>query len=510
MKYNNYYNFKNPIRHFINIDDLDYPADVATVGTKILSWTSPIPFRVRKELNSFRTLKLPNVLMFAASYEKFKNNSFFNDITKMDPGHKRLVANPNIGEFGIGSFERCLENDYRMLCIYDVLIKLDIKEFYGRLYTHKLQYENVDEHFLTNLNDGATNGLIMGNYISLYFAEQQLAELSNIIQSEIKGKEIRCEFTYFSDDFYFFCNQHDREDIIAIFDRALERFGLERNDKKVETWEYSTYNDYNVVERYWKKIISECKLPRYPAKNKRLIFINQLIYRSSRLTDFKQKRTLVTGFFKTSYFRTETDLREYAFKPYDLNQLCFLMREYPELLLYAADKLHDVNNFKKENFAKFFDIRYEEILKQPYQEEQLYFYYVMKLWGLSNILRRKKELVLKSENQVLISYYLLNGWFSKKQIDELKLEKNEDKWFQSYHLILCDNSLRSNLDTSIDLYLIPEAAKQNARAYFKEFYKTNITNEKSMLRDVKDVCGEIHDYLDIRFNEGMRLYGISV
>ena len=69
-----------------------------------------------------------------------------------------------------------LENDFEELCVYDNLIKLDIKEFYGRLYTHYLDFNGLPDRYITNMNFGATNGLIMGNYLSLYFAEQHLAK----------------------------------------------------------------------------------------------------------------------------------------------------------------------------------------------------------------------------------------------------------------------------------------------------------------------------------------------
>ena len=89
----------------------------------------------------------------------------------MDYAHKRLSANVEIGDFESGEFDRQLENDFERLCIYDVLLKVDIKEYYGRIYTHYIDLLGHNEQYLSNMNIGATNGLIMGNYLSLYFAE---------------------------------------------------------------------------------------------------------------------------------------------------------------------------------------------------------------------------------------------------------------------------------------------------------------------------------------------------
>lgn len=508
--YNNLYNFKNPIRHFIDVDNLTYPRNIGAYVLNDMSWTKPIKFNVRKERDSFRTLKMPNLLIFAASYEKFKNMPNFMEPNRLDCNHKRLKVNIAIGEFEIGSYEDSLKEDFERLCVYDILLKLDIKEFYGRIYTHYLDYSGIDEHFLTNLNSGATNGLIMGNYISLYFAEQQLAKIAEEIQNSLNEQHLNCEFNYFSDDFYFFCNDNDKTEIIECFDRVLAKFDLERNIQKIEEWNYSSYNDYNVVERFWKRIIAECNKVKQPETDYRLVFINQIIYRLSRLSDYKQKRILMTGFFRTKYFRKDFNLEKATFREYDIHQLCFLFRENPEVFLYCADLLPKIKNFcdYETKFRKFFTIRYVEALKKSYHEEQLYYFYVMSLWGYDDLLKNSAQLVMRSENQVLISYYIVNDWFDTLQMQYLKSETGEDKWFQNYHLIMFSADLRADIDASIDTYLVPkDVSKLQAKNNFRSFYKTNILNNTLMIRKISDVCTELHDYLDLRFEAAEARYG---
>lgn len=108
------------------------------------------------------------------------------------------------------------------------------------------------------MNFGATNGLIMGNYLSLYFAEQYLMKISQEIETSLAAQGIVCEYTYFSDDFYFFCNKNDNNKIIQIFDSILDKFDLDRNSSKFELWDYEKFNSYNVIARYWKK--TNCSL----------------------------------------------------------------------------------------------------------------------------------------------------------------------------------------------------------------------------------------------------------
>lgn len=404
--YNNLYNFKNTIRHFVNINNLIFPDDIESFEISKLAWSAPFKYRIRKDTNIFRTLKIPNILVFVAAYEKMKGLPSFDNPTDLDVTHKRLSVNVSAGEFSIGSFEACLKKDFENLCIYDRLIKIDIKEFYGRIYTHLIGMGD-DERYFTDMNTGATNGLIMGNYLSLYWAEKVLSDISNDLEKELREKSIECEFSYFSDDFYFFLNDGSEREIIKIFDSVLEKYDLERNKDKNECWDYFTYNNYNVVEKYWKKVISVCNQTRQRDSQKRLVFINQLIYRCSLLEDDKLRRVLINGFFRTKYFREDIKLSKYTFRDYDIHQLCFLFKLSPECLLYSADKFMEVSNFNCNMFKQFFEVRYKESLKKDFHEEQLYYFYAMKLWGFDEICKQQSEAVLRSKNQVLISYYIL-------------------------------------------------------------------------------------------------------
>ncbi len=62
MRFNYYYNFKNNIKFFINVENVMYPTDALEI-TKT-SWTKPFVFRIRNNENTFRTLKIPNIYNF--------------------------------------------------------------------------------------------------------------------------------------------------------------------------------------------------------------------------------------------------------------------------------------------------------------------------------------------------------------------------------------------------------------------------------------------------------------
>ena len=502
MALNNLYNFKNSIKHFINIDSLNFPNNISSFGLENLIWTKPFNFRVKKQGDKYRTLKIPNILNFVAAYEHFKNLPYFDNIQEMDPVHKRLSANIDTGDFISGEYDRQLEEDFEKLCIYDYLLKIDIKEYYGRIYTHYLDYQGCREGYLTNMNLGATNGLIMGNYLSLYFAELNLKNISTDIENEIDKKNIDCKFSYFSDDFYFFCNKRDTDKIIKIFDSVLEKYELERNEAKKELWTYETFNNHNLVARYWKKTIAYCNQNFNKDKDdNKLYFINQIIYRISQLQDDKHKKVFINNFFKTRYFR-ELDLDRYKVKNYDYHQLCFLFKYSPEVLLYSIDKFNSMKAFDKEKVHEFFRVRYNETLKERFNEEQLYFYYAIKTLNFTDILVEAKDTVLKSHNQVLISYYLKDRIFEKQDIDILKEKDDEMYWFQNYHLILYCPELQIDIENSVDKYLIPTyATKAKQKQSYTKFYKENLDLGNSIIRDIDGAYAEILNYLKLKVEE---------
>lgn len=445
---------------------------------------------------------MPNILNFARAYEEFKDMPNFTSVQSMDYAHKRLSANIETGDFASGEYDRQLEEDFERLCIYDNLIKMDIKEYYGRVYTHNIVPPEYNDRFLTNMNLGATNGLIMGNYLSLYFAELNLANISNDIEKEIEDSDIQCDFSYFSDDFYFFCNKKNNEKIIKIFDKVLEKYELERNDTKKEIWTYETFNNYNLVARYWKKVIAHCNV-RFDDErdNNKLYFINQIVYRMSNLADNKLKKTFINNFFKTKYFR-ELNLDKYQVKNYDYHQLFFIFKFSPEAMLYAIDKFSIMNDFDKNRLHKFFKVRYKEILQEPFNDEQLYFYYAIKILNFTDLLIEQKHIVLKSNNQILISYYLKDGLFGSEDIDNLKVNTGERYWFQNYHLILYSPDLLDDLENSIDKYLIPvKAERDRQKKSYMDFYKENLELQNPIVRYISDVHAEIEDYLRLKIQE---------
>ncbi|MDK0576873.1 hypothetical protein P5F02_07525 [Clostridium perfringens] len=510
----NIYNFKNTIRHFISIENIEVPFSIENIEIEELSYTEPINFRVRKNENQYRMLRIPNILNFICAYEKFENYKHFSNTSFMDE-HKRLVPNLYTGDFATGVYDSQLEDDLYKLCIYDNLIKLDIKSYYGRIYAHHIEFENIgDEKYLTNLNQGNTNGLIMGNYLSLYFAEKYSKKISDKIKIALEERGIDCEFSYFSDDFYFFCNKLDNEKIICIFDMVLEEFLLERKRGDVEIYEYLDYSDINLIEKYWKKIISNSKYRfREDREENKLYFINQLIYRMRNLKDDKQRRTFLVNFFKSTYFQ-EFDIEKYILEEYNFHQLCYIFKFCPEILLYSIEKFAHFNYFREDKFKTFLKKAYCKSLLKSYNEEQLYYYYSIKILGFDDVLKQTENTVVECNNQILISYYLKDGIFNPDNIEKLKQNKSEAYWFQNYHLILFSN-LEEDLESSIKEYLLPEGIRENPKnkksiikkqKNYVEFYKKNLLCQISIIKNIDYISKSIEDYIKLKISERLDIF----
>lgn len=505
VDYNTIYNFKNPVRHFFDINNLIFK-NPGSIDIEDTCWTVPVKFRVLKDESNFRTLKFPNILQMAIAYEHFKSFDEFTNTFNLEPNHKRLSVHLETGDFSIGSFEKQLQSDYYNLCVYDNLLRLDIKNFYGRIYTHYLDFKNLEtDRYMTNLNYGATNGIIMGNYLSLYFAEQHLCKISREIEKKLAESKIDCEYSYFSDDFYFFCNKHDNEKIIKIFDRVLEEFDLERNTNKITIYDYLSYTEETIMTRYWKKINEYCNR-RFirDSETNRLAFINQLIYRSYDFS-VKNKRVFINNFFKGQYFyEINKKLANYALRDYDYHELCYLYKVSPEALLYSIGLIKQIPNFDVDKMKKFLEVRYKESLINPYHDVQLYYYYAITVLGLTDIFINTSEAVLNTENQVLISYYIHQDLFSEAQYKHLEGLDDEKYWLQNYHLILHRTNLFNHLKRSIEKYLIPKkcnSKKPDRKKVYYEFYSDNLTAKKNIILAPEDIETALELYLQARFAE---------
>ena len=496
--FNNMYMFKNPIRHFLNLDKIDF-TDSEDVSFQELCWTNPVKFRIFKTIDTQRNISLPNILNYYHAIKAFSGEKNFTTI-KETASKKRVSPDLQTGDFSAFSYYNAIQNDAYNLTKYDVLMVLDIKSFYGRIYTHDLGYEPDSqlERRVTSLNAGRTNGLLLGPYLSLFLAENLLAKIEKELDRELKAKTIKCHYEYFSDDFYVFCNKVDIDVIRTCFVKVFDMFDLQINEEKTKFFDYEEYLENNSLEKQWKKIIrlSLIRDREIHAKKKRKkeyfghpVFFTQLVYRLNKIKEIKYRRIFLVNFFKTYYFYNLKE-SDYTLSRSDMNNICYIYKTMPETMLYSLFKIKNMDGFDCGAFKDFLESRYISTLNTNKNEEQVYFYYAIKLCGFISILKRQKNKVIASANQVLISYYLLDGIISKEEYKAFLKSPKEEEWLQNYHYVLVYEP------QNIELLLPKFAKKQKQKDAYYRFYEENIKQSIPIVRPVEMIAAEIENYLD--------------
>lgn len=164
----------------------------------------------------------------------------------------------------------------------------------------------------------------------------------------------------------------------------------------------------------------------------------------------------------------------------------------PEAILYSLHKIKEIEGFDDDKFKDFVLARFNASLNGERQEEQVYFYYAVKICGFDCELLRFKEKVLKTENQILISYYICDGLISKEDYQKYIDNYSESEWLQNYHYLLKYD--KNNTDI-----LIPEIVKkENQKKSYTDFYKLNLDNDIPIIKPICQVTGDIERFLKIR------------
>jgi len=103
-----------------------------------------------------------------------------------------------------------------------------------------------------------------------------------------------------------------------------------------------------------------------------------------------------------------------------------------------------------------------------------------------------KEKVLRTDNQILISYYICDGVISKEDYQKYIDNYSESEWLQNYHYLLKYD--KNNTDI-----LIPEAAKKDKqKKSYTDFYKQNLDNDILIVKPISDVTKDIDNFLKLR------------
>lgn len=520
----NIYMFKNPLRFFLNIEKI-YKLEKSYVDLlkdDDVSWTTPANFKIRKYYGKkdFRMLKLPNLLNFFFLYNKCKNEDKFYDFNRISL-FSRVKVNVDTGDFVSYVYQIQLEKDLDLLTKYDYLYKFDIKSFYSSINTHILQEETkitFGDRFIRNLNDGYSSGILMGNYISLFLAEKFLQKIMEIINNKLIETIGISQFKLynFSDDIYIFGYEKNESLIKKIINEVLFDFSLELNDSKFEKIDYLSHNNNNILTKYWKKIIHKQLLATnvdgitYNDKIKNntdddgyyLNILNQLIYRRNLLQDEKKKSIFINGFFKSKFFNY-MNFNDFNITRENLHQIQFIIKNHPETVLYIIEKIKTMKNKKfNDEFFDFLKTTFFNSLEKDFYEEQLYYYFAIKKYNTNyNFEKEIIEKVMKSNNQILSSYFVMNEIDCGNHGYALEyLNEKNNNWILNYHIIL-KNKDTLDIDTYLNKYLCPKMAKESKRYVYIDFYKKLLDNNYKIINSISSVSTKINEFISEKNKE---------
>lgn len=136
------------------------------------------------------------------------------------------------------------------------IVKADIKNFYGSVYTHSLAWaihgkrtiryggngkNRRDLKFVGNrldklfqmANDGCTSGLPIGPAVSDIASEIIASAVDRVLTAELKKNDIECEAVRFKDDYRILVSgEVDAKKAIKILQASLKEYDLELSDEK--------------------------------------------------------------------------------------------------------------------------------------------------------------------------------------------------------------------------------------------------------------------------------------
>lgn len=259
----NNYVFQNRFKAYFSNDLSQIINCLSPVGD--IKKSRSIPYNINGRFGEkTRTINFPNIFTYAYSVNKISNLSII-DFGKMNSVWNKMEIDFTNRKFKSNSYSLFLEERINnLISNYDKMYKIDIQSFYKSIYTHV--FEKMDAVNLTKVdeyirvfNNSKTNGLLLGNLLSTYAANEIVDYLSKAIQIKLPN----CKINYFSDQFYVYYNNFDYEDsyVYQTIKSILEKdyFELKINEKESEILMHEDV----IKEMDFKRYIAElCKIQK--------------------------------------------------------------------------------------------------------------------------------------------------------------------------------------------------------------------------------------------------------
>jgi len=156
---------------------------------------------------------------------------------------------------------------------YNKLYKFDISKCFDSIYTHSLAWALLNKEIvkdtlphsdstfaglfdglMQNLNNGETNGIIIGSEFSRIFAELILQQIDKTVyhvlrrQGNIHKKDYEV-FRYVDDYFVFYNDEATKETILSLYKLELRKYKLYLNDSKAKLYSKPIITELSIAKQ---------------------------------------------------------------------------------------------------------------------------------------------------------------------------------------------------------------------------------------------------------------------
>ena len=152
-----------------------------------------------------RIINFPNIFSYAYSISKIDSLNL-SDFGKLASSNNKMQIDFDERKFKSNSYSSFLEERLNLLISdYDKLYKIDIHSYYKSIYTHvfeKLSDTNLKkiDEYIRVFNNKKTNGLLLGNLLSTFSANEIMEELTNDLQKNYQ----KAKYFIFQINFIYF------------------------------------------------------------------------------------------------------------------------------------------------------------------------------------------------------------------------------------------------------------------------------------------------------------------
>lgn len=276
------------------------------------------------------------------------------------------------------------------------ILKLDIQNFYGSIYTHAIDWsirgkeicktDKRSEKFsakldkkLMSMNDGETFGILIGSTLSRIIAEIFIINIEEKLNLKNPGKLYR-----FVDDYtYFYDNDEEKKEFLDELTKLLSEFNLNLNGEKTEEIEKIDYLKKNKKETIYNKI--EINI-NYYLKEEKINNIASIIYEYIyRYIEFESNNLYIM------YSEIEKIFKD--IKIYDVSNKTEYFRKLKKtkiktllIEIFLTNKGLDryflefiYNNFEKNEIDKEWTEIFNEEIKKYYKQNNVYTIQILSL-----------------------------------------------------------------------------------------------------------------------------------